>query len=339
MFEALVSLCIDVAAGPCRDRLLPGFEAETLAGCEAKLAGVEPREGPPPFCAPVGRALGVEEVVPGVFVHAGRIEEPDAENAGDVANLAFVVGEAGVAVIDTGGALWVGEAMWRSIRARTNLPVTHVVLTHMHPDHVLGASVFAETGARIVGHEHLSRALADRAANYLESIETLIGTDAFLGTVTPEVNEAVSGSLTIDIGGRALDVTAWPAAHTGTDVTVVDRESGLLFAGDLVFQRHTPALDGSLAGWRAVLDDLTTRAFTGVVPGHGAALLPWPDGAADLERYLAVLEADTRAAVAAGMRLGEAVGVIAGSEAGSWDLFDAYNARNATVAFTELEWE
>lgn len=342
MFEALITVCVGLDAGPCRDQLLPGYEAESVGACESSLASRPPKpveQASAPFCAPVGAALAVEEVAPGIFVHNGLIEEPDADNAGDVANLGFIVGTSGVAVIDTGSARWMGEALWRSVRATTDLPVTHVILTHMHPDHVLGASLFSEAGAEIVAHDALPRALADRAGNYLESLDVLIGSEAFLGTEPPDITATVTGTMSIDLGNRLLEVTAMPPAHTGTDLTVFDAATGVLFSGDLVFHRHTPALDGTLIGWRSVLDVLTAQEFSGVVPGHGEALLDWPEGGADIERYLGVLESDSRAAVSEGLRLGDAVKVIAADEAEHWDLFDAYNPRNATVAFTELEWE
>ena len=57
-----------------------------------------------------------------------------------------------------------------------------VVVTHMHPDHVLGAGPMAEGGAAVVGHAGLTRALADRQANYRDSLSRLIGVEAFLGT-------------------------------------------------------------------------------------------------------------------------------------------------------------
>ena len=347
MFEAMVMLCAMLDAGPCRDHLLPGYEARTQAECEAALAERPPQPSPvaglrprsAPRCEPVGERLEVSEIAPGVFVHKGRIAEPDRENRGDVANLGFVVGRTGVAVIDTGSARWMGEALWRSIRARTDLPVTHVILTHQHPDHALGAAPLAEAGASVAGHENLARALADRQANYLESLNRLIGAKVVLGTRTVAVDIAVGDRLDIDLGSRVLELRAWPVAHTGTDLTVFDPTTGTLFAGDLVFDGHTPALDGSLQGWRAVLEELRAMELTRLVPGHGGPALDWPEGGADLARYLEVLETDTRAAIDAGLRLGEAAGSIAQSEAGRWQLFEAYNARNATVAFTELEWE
>lgn len=347
MFEAVIALCLSLASGPCRDHLVPGYEAQTVAACEARLAAEVPDlAGFTEFeakgnaqCQSVGESLLVTEVAPGVFVHRGAIAEPDATNRGDVVNLGFVIGNAGVAVIDTGTARWMGEALWRAIRARTDLPVTHVVLTHMHPDHVFGAGPFVEAGAQVVGHARLSRALADRQVNYLDSLDRLVGVVAMLSTKSVAVDIAIENTAEIDLGDRLLSLRSWPAAHTGTDLTVLDFISGTLFAGDLIFDEHTPALDGRLMGWLAVLSELEAMELARVVPGHGGPSLEWPEGAAATRQYLEILEVDTRAALDAGQRLGDAVEGIANSEAGNWAMFEAYNPRNATVAFTELEWE
>ncbi|MFZ5963727.1 quinoprotein relay system zinc metallohydrolase 2 [Thalassococcus sp. BH17M4-6] len=349
MFEALVSLCLVADPTACREVLLPGFEASAQSTCAEALRAQAPdlvalfptlAPGVPPRCGPVGTALDFEEAAPGVFVHLGRIAEPDRDNLGDVANIGFVIGQESVAVIDTGTTRAVGEGVWRAIRARTDLPVSHVILTHMHPDHVLGASVFVEAGAQVVANAALARALLDRQANYLESIATLVGPGAFVGTRAPRPDLAVEDRTQIDLGGgRILTLRTWPVSHTGTDLTVHDEGSGLLFAGDLVFQRHLPALDGSLRGWQRVMADMAALPVTRVVPGHGGPVLDWPDAAKPMQRYLDVLAADTRQALDAGVRLGDAVLTIAESERPRWALFDAYNPRNATNAFTELEWE
>lgn len=347
MFEAILTMCLIGAEPVCRDRLLPGYAAASEAGCRAALADSPPDlaglaeglEVSAPVCRAAGEALEVVEIAPRVFAHLGRVAEPNAANRGDVSNLGFVIGGAGVAVIDTGSAPWMGEALWRAIRTRTDLPVTDVILTHMHPDHVFGTGVFMAMGARVWGHAGLTRALADRQANYLESLAVLVGEAEFVGLRLPGVSDPVADRAEIDLGGRVLDLRAWPVAHTGTDLTVLDRDSGTLFSGDLVFDRHTPALDGSLRGWRAVLDEMQAMAVARVIPGHGGPSLDWPRGAHPLARYLKVLERDTRAAIDQGARLSEAVETVAQEEAARWQLFDAYNPRNATVAFTELEWE
>ena len=335
MFEVIVSLCLAAGPATCRDALLPGWEAPDRAACEAALprapAGAACREMPP--------GLSVEEVAPGVFVHAGAVAEPAPDNGGDVANLGFVVGPEAVAVIDAGSTMAVAEDLWRAIRHRTDRPVAHLVLTHLHPDHVLGAPLFAAAGARVHAHAALPRALAEREGNYLDNLSATLGPLAMLGAgaVFVDAPVAEAQAAEIDLGGRVLALVAHPVAHTGTDLTVRDRTTGTLFAGDLVFDGHVPALDGSVTGWRAVLDGLGPASR--VVPGHGRAALSWPEGAEATARYLAALEAGTRAAIARGERLGEAAASVARDEAGRWRLWDAYHPRNVTIAYTALEWE
>lgn len=343
MFEAVFMLCLEASDGLCRNQLLPGYEAASLEVCEQKLAAKPPFDDQDrnmgAFCQPVGTSLEFDEVAPGLFAHRGRIEEPNADNLGDVSNIGFVIGENSVAVIDTGTAPWMGEAVWRAIRERTDKPVSHVILTHMHPDHVLGTAPLARSGAQVVAHSGLERALLDRQNNYVESLSALIGPTEFIGADPIMVDMPVSGDGEIDLGNRKLVLRAWPSAHTSNDLTVLDQGSGILFTGDLVFHMHTPALDGRLVGWRRVLNEMSDMDVTQIVPGHGGPVLAWPEGAEDMRRYLEVLETDTRAAIDSGQRLGAAVETIAQDEADKWDLFEAYNPRNATVAFTELEWE
>ncbi|MFD1156285.1 quinoprotein relay system zinc metallohydrolase 2 [Roseovarius aestuarii] len=347
MFEAVIMACLVADPALCRPVLLPGYEASALAACEAALADRPPVptlaegiERGAITCQPIGPVARVEEVAAGVFAHRAVISDAAPENGGDVGNAGFVIGGDSVAMIDAGGAAQVGEALYRAIRAKTDLPVSHVILTHMHPDHVLGASVFAAAGAEVVGHAGLSRALTDRAQTYLDNFGRLIGKQAFIGTRVLLPDVTVESSMSLDLGGRVLELRAWPSSHTGSDLTVGDVTTGTLFTGDLVFHVHTPALDGSVLGWQSVLADLRgIEGYTQIVPGHGGPVLDWPDGGGALAGYLDVLVDETREAIARGDSLAEAVEKVATGEMSKWELFDLFNPRNATVAYTELEWE
>ena len=294
------------------------------------------RCGPAETAAP---PLAVTEVAPGVFVHHGEVALADVANRGDIANIGFVVGSQAVAVIDAGGSRSVGEGLYQAIRARTDLPIRWLVLTHMHPDHVFGAEVFREAGATIVSSARLPAALASRAASYTAALARETGPETALATEVVLPDETVGDKRTLDLGGRSLMLETWPTAHTDNDLTAFDTATGTWWTGDLVFDTHTPSVDGSALGWIDVLDRLTARPAARIVPGHGAASLDWPGGAGPTRAYLAALVAETRAALAAGESLGDATKHLGADLRDGWRLFDDFNARNATAVYHELEWE
>ena len=148
----------------------------------------------------------------------------------------------------------------------------------------------------------------------------------------------VDDTLKLDLGGRALALRAWPAAHSDSDLTVIDETTKTLFAGDLVFLAHIPVMDGSINGWLRIMGDLSGQAAQRVVPGHGP-VSEWPAALAGERRYLETLAADVRALVKRGAPITVAADTAAASERAKWQLFDDYNARNATAAFSEIEWE
>jgi quinoprotein relay system zinc metallohydrolase 2 len=282
----------------------------------------------------------IHPIADGDYAHFGQVAMTTAENAGDIANIGIVVGRDAVAVIDTGGSVAVGQALLAAVRTVTDKPLRYVINTHEHPDHIFGNAALANPGVTFVGHRDLPASMRAHGPFYLHSFRDVLGVDAIARVRLIPPTLLVDNTMTLDLGGRTLLLTAWyPPAHTDCDLTVLDEQTHTLFSGDLVFLDHIPVIDGSLKGWLDVLPRLAALPAERVLPGHGRRIAPWPQALDDERRYLLAVEADTRKFIASGTKLAEAVPRIGESERAYWQLFDEYNARNATAAFSELEWE
>jgi quinoprotein relay system zinc metallohydrolase 2 len=287
--------------------------------------------------APTGaQPIEVREITQGVFVHTGRLVALDAPGHDDIANIGFVVGTRCVAVIDTGGSVRTGRALRAAVKARTPLPICYVINTHVHVDHVLGNSAFAADKPSFVGHAALIDAIARSRPFFVQTYPADFDGDARPDEVIAP-DRTVADALDLDLGARKLHLRAWPKAHTDCDLTVlVDDE--VLWTGDLVFRERVPALDGSVKGWLAALDELSRTKANWIVPGHGAATRDLAAAIAPERRYLQALADGVREELDAGQSIEHAIDHVAVSEKPDWKLWDTAHPRNVSRAFQELEW-
>jgi quinoprotein relay system zinc metallohydrolase 2 len=289
----------------------------------------------PSFVA--GSAPAMRAVAPGLYIRRGVDEDASARNDGAIANIGFIVGRDAVAVFDPGGSRADGERLRAAIRQVTRLPIRYVVMSHVHPDHIFGAAAFVEDRPQFVGHAALPQALSQRGEYYRKRLDELLGKGRAGAVVEPTL--LVRDHEQLELGDRALALTAHRTAHSNCDLSLLDLATATLLPADLLFVGRVPSLDGSVRGWLGELAALKALPAKRAVPGHGPTSVDWPAGSSDLERYLGVLLRETREALAKGLEIDQAVATVGQSERGKWRLFDDYHGHNVTRAFKELEWE
>ena len=188
--------------------------------------------------------------------------------AGDGGNIAVLVADDGLMLIDSGLAMRATELV-KTVAELDGRKVGVLFNTHFHFDHVGANEALGKAGARIIAHENVKTRLGMR-----------IVSEAFGRTFEPLPPEgiprdtfATSGRMTF--GRQRVEYTHIPLAHTDGDAYVFLPAVNVLHTGDLGWHGMYPVIDYSSGGWIggmvAALDGLLKvgDGNTRVVPGHG----------------------------------------------------------------------
>jgi quinoprotein relay system zinc metallohydrolase 2 len=292
---------------------------------------------PPAFAADVPGNFNVSEPAPGVFVHLGSALALDVPGHDDIANIGFIVGKKCAAVVDTGGSVRVGRELRAALRKHTPLPICYVINTHVHVDHVLGNAAFSGDAPTFVGNAALADAMARSRDFFVREYAGDMDSPASAAQVIGP-SRLVEHELTLDLGDRPLVLRAWPKAHTDCDLTVYDVRTGTVWTGDLLFRDRLPALDGSIKGWLAVLDQLAQLKVKLAVPGHGSLAQSLATAIVPERRYLQALLDGVRGELSEGKPPEDAIQHVAVAEKSQWLLWDEVHPHNVVRAYEELEW-
>ncbi|POA81085.1 quinoprotein relay system zinc metallohydrolase 1 [Pseudomonas protegens] len=219
-----------------------------------------------PARANLDYSLKPRQIAAGTWLLEGSTDNFAKANGGNIVNSGFIVTDSGVVVIDSGPSKRYGEALRRAIAATTDKPVIQLLLTHHHPDHVLGNQAFGDVpiGA-LAGTSDLLRQQGEAMA---ENMYRMVG-DWMRGTEVVLPTQVLEPGV-LEVGGHRLRLLGL-SGHTGADLAILDENTGVLFAGDLVFYERaltTPNSPG-LGVWLEDLDTLQALPWKLIVPGHG----------------------------------------------------------------------
>ena len=284
--------------------------------------------------------LSFKEIQPGIYVHQGEHLDVDHGYHGDICNIGFIIGDQSVAVIDTGGSLKIGRQLLKAIREKTSLPVSYVINTHVHLDHIYGNAAFINENPIFVGHSELPKAMLLRKEFYETTNQNFLNIPPEESIqIPPSLLISVNKPQEIDLGNRKLRLEAFPSAHTNNDLIVVDINTKTAWLADLMFTERTPSMDGDIHGWINALEKIEKSNYEVIIPGHGTPPTNNKKAIRKIKSYLELLRNEIRQAIDDGMDLQDALDTIARSEKNKWELFDVQNARNINMVYPIMEWE
>lgn len=256
-------------------------------------------------------------------------------------NVVAVVGEAAILVVDTGQFHDNARRIVADIRKLSPRPVTHIVNTHWHGDHLIANQVFKEAfpQARIVAHPFTIAEGAKRYADYAEktgkqlpvlieqarqrAADSKATAEEKLWTartidcaekVLPEVagvrytapDTPVDREMRVDLGGVTAAIRHIGTGNTPGDLIVWVEKDRVVMSGDMIVAPVPYAIGSAgVEAWAATLARLRALGAATIVPGHGPAMRD-DTYVRDVEELLATTRAQLKDLLARGVSRADA---------------------------------
>ncbi|MDE0086906.1 MAG: MBL fold metallo-hydrolase [Candidatus Poribacteria bacterium] len=192
----------------------------------------------------------------------------------NIVNSSIIIGDNGVAVIDTQVNQMMGKRLLKAIRTITEKPILYAINTHYHWDHTNGNIIFRQEGATVVAREMTKDFMVNRAPrqeDFLRSRGFTLGDPPFL----PQ--ETFTHETELDLGNQPLHLVHLGKAETDDATAIRIPAEGCIVSGDTVMTGSFPIFgqpvmnEGLMANhdWINTIKELRTYTPDHVLPGHG----------------------------------------------------------------------
>jgi cyclase len=235
-----------------------------------------------------------------------------------LSNAGLVVADGSSLLIDTLFDLALTREMLDAMRPQTDpRPIRQVLNTHGNGDHWYGNQL-APTDAEIVSSEAavedmrevppaLMAALgaADLDEDLRGFVRHAFGSFRFDDIELRLPSRTFTGSLTVDVGGRRVELLELGPAHTRSDVIAHVPDARAVFTGDILFVGGTPIMwAGPVSNWLAACEHIEGMDVDTIVPGHGP--VTDKEGPRQVRRYLEYVRDQATERQRSGMSAAEA---------------------------------
>lgn len=189
-------------------------------------------------------------------------------------NTGVIIGDDSVMIVEAQATPRLARKVIDHVRTVTDKPISHLVLTHYHAVRVLGASAY---GAREIIMSDAARAMvAERGQEDWDSEfdrfpRLFQGHEEIPGLTWPTM--AFSGSMSVYLGSRRVDILQLGRAHTAGDAVIWVPDQEVMFTGDIV-EYHSACYcgDGHFEDWPDTLANIAAFEPKAIAPGRGDAL-------------------------------------------------------------------
>jgi len=275
-----------------------------------------------------------------VYAWIGPLDGPTKENQGFRMNMAFVVGDSAVAVIDTGYTPAMAEEMVAHIRGITSKPIRYAINSNSQPHRYFGNDVFRRQGAEIIAHVHAVQRMNEMGGVFATAVENTLKLKPSSLLYPKNPTKPVDTDLTLDLGGIDITVRSFGAAHTRSQLVIEILSDNIVYAGDILYSGRLLAVlnDSDINNWLQAFQRLKGYKDALMVPGHGqpakitAFIKP-------TESYLTLLQSHMLHAINEMMDIQDAIDSLDQSAYSALANFDVLAGRNASWAFVTLEAE
>jgi cyclase len=244
---------------------------------------------------------------------------------GEGGNVAAFVAANGVVLVDTKYPEW-GQAILDKVKTVSDKPVTHIVNTHTHGDHV-GSNSFFPASVEIVVQENTSANM--KRMDLFKTSEGARGLP----------DKTFGDKMTVLSGNDAIDLYYFGRAHTNGDAFVIFRSARVMHAGDVFARPGTPLIDANNGGSGVAFPETLTKAAATikgvetVIPGH-SAVTTW-QAFVDYGEFMNGWIGSLSTAAKAGKTIDQAVADFKPAE--KFKTYDMARAKaNAEVIYKEL---
>ena len=284
-----------------------------------------------------------DKLADGVFAfYAKDAAELNAKGGAAATSSGLIVGSKGALLVETMLNKRLNQQVQDLSRKLAGKPILYAVNSSAHGDHSFG-NMYLPASTKIVQHSntrnYIDKHLADDKQFMIKNFGTGRGIEQIKAR-TGDILVAPGATVSLDLGGKTVEIIDFGFAQTGGDLWVWEPQSKVMWAGNAIIAPK-PALPWLLDGQLLATLETIKRvhaflpADARIIPGHGVAMkreeLAWHID------YLTAVRDKVQAAHARGLSLEQTVQEVSLPEFAGYALFGWVHAGlNVPAAYRDL---